>query len=160
MYRIIGTDQKEYGPVSADEVRRWIAERRLHANSLVRAEAATEWKALSLYPEFSNALPVPGPAPFSTGAATTTAPQNKNAMATNGFVLSCISLACCGCGPFAVLGIIFSWMGLAQANRDPARPGRSLAIAGIVIGAFAIIETIIGLVAGLFGQLIDAISKH
>src|SRR4051812_43241526 len=104
MYRIIGTDQKEYGPVSADEVRRWIAEHRLHANSLVRAETGTEWKALSLYPEFSAALPVMAGASSATSSGAVT-PQGTNAMATNGFVLSCIALLCCGCGPLAVLGV-------------------------------------------------------
>ena len=85
MYRIIGTDQKEYGPVSADEVRKWIAERRLHANSLVRAEGSTDWKPVSLYPEFFSTLGS-APAPFPTGTPATAAPQGQNAMATNGFV--------------------------------------------------------------------------
>src|SRR5258707_352361 len=44
MYRLIGGDQKEYGPVSADEVRLWITQRRLQASSLVQAEGTTDWK--------------------------------------------------------------------------------------------------------------------
>ena len=56
MYRIIGGDQKEYGPVAAEELRRWIAEGRLSGQSLVQAEGSSEWKPLSAFPEFADAL--------------------------------------------------------------------------------------------------------
>ena len=56
MYRIIGGDQKEYGPVTADELGRWIAEGRLSAQSLIRAEGSSEWRSLSAFPEFAGPL--------------------------------------------------------------------------------------------------------
>jgi hypothetical protein len=56
MYKIIGGDQKEYGPVTTDELRRWIAEGRLNAQSLARAEGTTEWLTLASFPEFAEAL--------------------------------------------------------------------------------------------------------
>jgi GYF domain 2 len=56
MYKIIGGDQKEYGPVTADELRLWIAEGRLSAQSYVRGESSSEWKPLSSFPEFAEAL--------------------------------------------------------------------------------------------------------
>ena len=52
-YTIIGGDKKEYGPVTGEEVRQWIAEGRLDAYSLARAENDTEWRPLSTFPEFS-----------------------------------------------------------------------------------------------------------
>jgi hypothetical protein len=55
-YTIIGGDQKQYGGVSADDVRRWIADGRLNAQSLVREETDTEFRALSAFPEFASAL--------------------------------------------------------------------------------------------------------
>ena len=36
MYIIIGGDQKEYGPITADDVRQWIAEGRLSEESSVK----------------------------------------------------------------------------------------------------------------------------
>jgi hypothetical protein len=63
MYKIIGADQKEYGPVSAEQIRQWVAEGRVNAQTLVRPEGETEWKPLSTFPEFSAPL----------GAAPTTA---------------------------------------------------------------------------------------
>jgi hypothetical protein len=56
MYKIIGGDQREYGPVGEAEVRRWIAEGRLNARSLVQAEGSPDWKPLSAFAEFSEAL--------------------------------------------------------------------------------------------------------
>jgi hypothetical protein len=56
MFKIIGADRKEYGPVSADQVRQWIAEGRANSASLVRPEGATEWQPLSAFPEFAEAL--------------------------------------------------------------------------------------------------------
>ncbi|MDB6122589.1 MAG: hypothetical protein JWQ71_1582 [Pedosphaera sp.] len=62
MYKIIGADQKEYGPVSAQEIRQWIIEGRANGQTLVQAEGATNWQPLSAHPEFAdvlNAAPIP-----------------------------------------------------------------------------------------------------
>ena len=42
MYKIIGADQKEYGPVSAEQLRLWIAEGRVNGQTSVWPEGATE----------------------------------------------------------------------------------------------------------------------
>jgi hypothetical protein len=52
MYRIVGADQKQYGPISADQIRQWIAEGRVNAQTQVCAEGTQEWKPLALFPEF------------------------------------------------------------------------------------------------------------
>jgi hypothetical protein len=56
MYKIIGGDQKEYGPATADEIRQWIAQGRLSGQSWIRLETSTEWKAVAAFPEFLGAL--------------------------------------------------------------------------------------------------------
>jgi hypothetical protein len=56
MYKIIGADQKEYGPVSADDIRQWIAEGRANGETPIQAAGMAEWRPLSLYPEFAAAL--------------------------------------------------------------------------------------------------------
>ena len=56
MYKIIGADQKEYGPISADQIRQWIDEGRLNGQTAGQAEGSTEWKPLSQFPEFAEAL--------------------------------------------------------------------------------------------------------
>src|SRR5882672_3488557 len=55
-YKIIGGDRKEYGPVTADELRAWVAEGRLNGQSLAQAEGEQEWKPLASMPEFAAAL--------------------------------------------------------------------------------------------------------
>jgi hypothetical protein len=56
MYKIIGADQREYGPVGAEPLRQWIGEGRANAQTLVRAEGSNDWKPLSAFPEFAEAL--------------------------------------------------------------------------------------------------------
>src|SRR5258708_23919774 len=56
MYKIIGGDQKEYGPISAEDSRRWIEEGRFNGSSLAWGEGKTEWQPLSAFPEFADVL--------------------------------------------------------------------------------------------------------
>jgi len=62
MYKIIGADQKEYGPVTAEQLRQWLAEGRVNAQTQVLPEGSTEWKALGDLPEFATASPSTPPA--------------------------------------------------------------------------------------------------
>jgi len=62
MYKIIGTDGRQYGPANAEQIRRWLAENRVHAQTLVQTEGAQDWKPLGSLPEFAaglNAVPPP-----------------------------------------------------------------------------------------------------
>jgi uncharacterized membrane protein len=64
-YKIIGGDQKQYGPVADAELRQWIAEGRLNGQSLAQAEGSAEWKPLSAFPEFAGALRTQGAPPLT-----------------------------------------------------------------------------------------------
>lgn len=55
-YFIIGGDGKQYGPVTEDDLRKWIAEGRLNASSTAKAESDAEWRTLDTFPEFAAAL--------------------------------------------------------------------------------------------------------
>jgi TM2 domain-containing membrane protein YozV len=71
MYKIIGADGQPYGPVNVEQIRRWIAENRLNAQTLVLVEGAAEWKPLSSLPELASELktvPPPIAAPPSPAA--------------------------------------------------------------------------------------------
>ena len=61
MYYIQGADQKEYGPVSADQLRQWISENRLNRFSPARADGESLWKTLGDFPEFAEVLVVAAP---------------------------------------------------------------------------------------------------
>ncbi len=139
MYRIIGADGREYGPISADQLRQWIAENRAHAATRVLVEGSTEWKTLGSLPEFSLLFPAAAPqpvAPVIFPASTGLAPKT-NGFAIAGFVLGIVSLllSCCCYGlPFNVLGLVFSIIALVQINDQPHRyNGKSMAVTGIVL---------------------------
>jgi len=72
-YKIIGGDQKQYGPVSAEDIRQWIAEGRLSGQSLVQTEASGPWQPLASLPEFAGALGTQVGAAPATGATHPTA---------------------------------------------------------------------------------------
>jgi len=55
-YTIIGGDQKPYSSVTPDDIRRWIADGRLNAQSFAKEENDTEWRPLSAFPEFADVL--------------------------------------------------------------------------------------------------------
>jgi uncharacterized membrane protein len=60
MYKIIGADGKEYGPVTAEQLRDWIAQGRANAQTKALAEGITDWKALGELPEFAAVLGAAG----------------------------------------------------------------------------------------------------
>lgn len=65
MYKIIGGDGKEYGPVTADQLRQWVADGRANAHSQVRPEGAADWQSLGSLPELAALFSAP---PASIGA--------------------------------------------------------------------------------------------
>jgi hypothetical protein len=54
MFKVKGSDEKEYGPVSSAQVRAWVIEGRINARTPLLPEAATEWKEASQFPEFAD----------------------------------------------------------------------------------------------------------
>ncbi|HEY2083292.1 MAG TPA: GYF domain-containing protein [Verrucomicrobiae bacterium] len=89
MYKIIGADQKEYGPISADQIRQWIAEGRVNGQTKVCAEGSQDWRPLETFPEFGLApTAAPGTTPAAEGAPMT--PQEITARDYSLDIGSCI----------------------------------------------------------------------
>jgi uncharacterized membrane protein len=63
MYRIIGADGKEYGPVTTEQLRQWITEGRSNAQTQVQSEGSIEWKPLGTLPEFAGVFTATQPLP-------------------------------------------------------------------------------------------------
>ncbi|MCS7337214.1 MAG: GYF domain-containing protein [Verrucomicrobiae bacterium] len=59
MYKVIGADGKEYGPVSAEQVRQWIAEGRANAETKGQIAGSAEWKPLREFAEFRDLFTAP-----------------------------------------------------------------------------------------------------
>ena len=43
MFKIIGADGQQYGPVSAEQLRQWVAEGRANVQTLIQAESSADW---------------------------------------------------------------------------------------------------------------------
>jgi hypothetical protein len=50
MYKMIGADSQEYGPVSAEQIRQWLAEGRVNLETKVQVEGEGEWKQVADIP--------------------------------------------------------------------------------------------------------------
>jgi hypothetical protein len=68
MYTIIGGDGKEYGPVSAEQVRGWISGGRANLKTRVKAQGSDEWKTVADFPELAGGAAAPGAAPGAAPA--------------------------------------------------------------------------------------------
>ena len=71
MYRIVGKDGQQYGPVTAEQLRGWIAENRANTQTLAQGEGSQDWKPLGSFPEFAGDLKPP---PLSGSAPATITP--------------------------------------------------------------------------------------
>ena len=169
MYRIIGADQREYGPISPEQLRQWLTEGRVNARTLVLAEGIGDWKPLASLPEFSILLglqpPSAGPAPIQPLPAP---PPRTNPYAMTGMIMGVLSvtcgLCCCYGMPFNLLGIIFSLVGLSQIKSNPdIYSGKGLAITGLVTSlvsiALAGLMVILGLMFGLGDMMMRDLRK-
>jgi len=82
MYRIIGGDGREYGPVSAAQVEQWIAQNRANARTQIKAEGAEAWSSLGELPEFANAFAARAATPPLPGARDEATPAGAAAEPT------------------------------------------------------------------------------
>jgi TM2 domain-containing membrane protein YozV len=87
MYKIIGADGREYGPVGADQLKQWIAEGRANGQTRTQAEGGADWGPLAGFPEFhaslglSAGVPPPVAPPVQPPVATQTPGADKKIVA-------------------------------------------------------------------------------
>ncbi len=116
MYKIIGADGREYGPISAEQLRLWIAEGRANAETMAKAEGATDWQTIGSLPEFAEATVrstlavAPPPAPSARPGAGSSAASLPNYL-----VQSILCTIFC-CMPFGIPAIVYA----AQVNSKVA----------------------------------------
>jgi hypothetical protein len=150
MYKIIGANQTEYGPVSADQLRQWIAEGRVNAQTLIQMEGESGWKPLSEYPDFAGSLgSVPPPPPsFGNPPAFGAPPLDDAGRAraleqVNGPAIGLIVTASIGF-LLGVLGIVLTLVGTSLRTINTGNPQLDQALRSINTGG-SIVQTLIGL---------------
>jgi hypothetical protein len=144
MYKIIGADGKEYGPITVEQLRQWIAEGRANSQSRVLLEGTGDWKPLSEYPEFAasatGAPGVLGAPPTMMGAVPGVAALQQVSGPATGLIVVGI-LYFLG----AILGLVFHLVGSSiLSNNQMSNP----AIANMFSGSIGIISNIFVFVLG------------
>ena len=132
MYKVIGADGREYGPVSADQMKQWIAEGRVNSQTQVGTEGAADWQPISTLPEFAAevtrsagppAVPLPTPA------------SKRSGLAVGSLVLGILGLFTFGAT--AIVGLVLGIVAMVKINNSQGRlSGQGLAIAGTVVSGF------------------------
>jgi hypothetical protein len=156
MYKIIGGDQKEYGPVDFDQLASWIRDNRANGQSLVQREGGP-WVPMGTLPEFASLLAggAPGaslgasqspsdPAPPGGGGTSSFGPASgaygqPPAGGGGGFGGG-------GAGGFPSSGV--GDAGEARAREMVQGPATAMLVTGI-LGAIAVV---VGIVFGLMGS--------
>ena len=157
MYKLVGADQREYGPVTSEQVRDWIAQGRANGQTLASFEGSP-WKPLSTYPEFADVLRTNVPPPVGQPAAFGAAPSGfpgatTNTAAVTGLVL-CIVGTCCS--PLSIVGVVLCVVGLIQIQNTPQRytTNKIIPIVGIVIALLDFVLWGIAIASGAFHHVL------
>ncbi|MCC6234185.1 MAG: DUF4339 domain-containing protein [Verrucomicrobiales bacterium] len=133
MYKIIGGDQKEYGPVSFDQLTQWIRDNRANAQTLIQKEGGP-WMPLGSIPEFSAALAAQQSASPAAlpGEAAPPAPESQ---------------AFPPLGSATPAGFGLGSDSVEKARQSVQGPATGLMVTGILCAILAVI----GLIGNLFG---------
>lgn len=162
-YTIIGHDQKQYGPITEAQLRQWIADGRVNAQTQVQVEGATEWKTAAEIPEFQAALAgavPPSLSPALTAATITVAPK-MSGLAVTSLVLGILGVATCGITVLlsAPIGLILGFVAMRKIGKSQGQlRGKGVALAGIITSGVLIVLIPI-LAAILLPALAKAIPK-
>ena len=147
----IARDGKQLGPFSLEEINRQLAAGTLSPSDNAWYEGAAGWAPLSTVPGVTVAAtagtpPPSSPAPAAVVPTPTAAPAPAAAptepLAIWSLVLSLVGLLgfCCGGPMLGIAAVVCGHLGLSKINANPQLQGRGLALAGLVIGYFAIVS--------------------
>lgn len=124
MYKIIGGDQREYGPVDFNSVLDWIRQGRANAQTLVQKEGGA-WVPLGSLAEFAEALAAQaaGPSPAAPSMPPTPGPGayvDDRRMATQAVQGPATGLLITGiiCALLGLAGIAMSFVGMSAPQPD------------------------------------------
>lgn len=155
MYKIIGADGNQYGPVSLEEIKSWVRDRRANRDTLVQGPGSNDWKPLRDLPEFSDVLATlvsPAPQPFASPGVLpgpvgmAASPQLAASMVSGPGIALIVLGVLVGLGNVA--GIFMNLLGVMahQSTGDPQMDK----IVNLMSGGMGVISGIIGIVlAGL-----------
>jgi len=147
MYRIIGGDQHEYGPVSAEQIREWVMQGRVNGQTLVLAEKSQEWKALANVPELAMAISWLSDPAHASGVKE-----------PSSYMFPSILVTFCCCPPFGIVAILFSAgvyskmsHGDLEGAKRSSRNAKLWCLISLISGIIAVIGLFILSALGFYG---------
>jgi len=145
MYKIIGADGKEYGPITIDQLKQWITESRINAQTKVLPEGATEWKTLAEIPELAAALPITPPSAPAFATADEPAGDQAKGPGIGMIVAGILNVL----ASLARLALLLAGVGMGALNGAGHNPEVDKLVFAIA-GTTGIVFGVIGLIVGLF----------
>ncbi|MDP6633477.1 MAG: GYF domain-containing protein [Phycisphaerae bacterium] len=141
----------KYGPVSAEELRKWVAEGRFAPTDYVWSEGMADWAPFNTIAELNSGSAPPVATGAYAQAPIQTAPQPGNGMAVAGMVLGIVSVPFICFWPIglvcAIVGLCLSVLGKNRARE--INVGEGMAIAGLVLSCVTLALIAILLIAGI-----------
>lgn len=110
MFKVLGADGKEYGPVAAEQLRQWIREGRAGGTTQVQAEGEAGWTPLQKRAEFADVFSAPV---LSVGDGTFPLPPVAQTIAWAQFVVAGISALWLLLNFLTLIGIVGNGIGYA-----------------------------------------------
>ena len=113
MFKILGADGKEYGPVTVDQIKQWIKDGRANHETMAEKMGEIGWKPLAQYAEFSGQFATQPPIvpPGAAGAAPAAAASGPAADA-RARALSLVNGPAIALLVTAVLGMLANGIGI------------------------------------------------
>lgn len=151
MYRIIGADGKEYGPIAAEVLKKWVVDGRANAQTRVLLEGTTEWRTLADFPELTATLSSPPPFAGHASVMTPTAAAND----VSGPAIGLIVTAALGFLA-TIFGIVWNLVLTGVGMHQPGLNPQEEQILNILRGTMGLVSAVLGFIAAgliLFGAL-------
>ncbi len=164
MYKVIGVDGKEYGPISLEQLKQWIAQGRVNAQTRIQESSSVEWKTAVEFPELAALVT---PAPVQSGLASTPvgglplpvpagSPAGKKGLAVTSLIFGILAIPTCFLT--GIPAIICGHVAHARARRAPAEyTGGGMALAGLILGYASL--AIIPILAIMAAMLLPALAR-
>jgi hypothetical protein len=144
MFKILGADGKEYGPVTVDQIKKWISEGRANRETMAQKTSDSNWKPLGQFADFADVLGGPPAVAGATPAVATPGPAVPAAAVSvaaprtgpdpRARAQQMVSGPAIGLMVTAGLGIAFGLFGLIMsfAGSMPSMPGMDPDFARII----------------------------
>lgn len=137
MYKIIGADGREYGPVTADQLRQWLATGRANQQTRVQREGDTAWKTVAELIEFAGAAAAAPALPPMAGQAVIDREQMIKNKASNKLAAG-------------ICAILIGGLGIHKFILGYTTEGVILLLATVLTCGFAgIVTHVIGIIEGI-----------